>query len=303
MIDDVLLVMDITPPKEVINGTKQPFIWKDLIFAPSFRKDCVIKYTATWKNLKLEIWYDQLKVNNSWHKFYHGNNYSDYTFEDIKQTIELFVEKFGLNFLKASIKKLTIGCNLSINSNKYYPRCISLGTTFFQEMRGGNTHVVYGQYAKQTNIKFKIYDKQYEVKIHNREKIVPTLRVEQEMNMNYIRKRKDTSIRIYTPSDLLQRDWLVDVIFELTLQTDRINFSGDLPIEKSDSLIESEIKILMGNLQYRKIIKTKASPKTYQKRVKIYDKMLENYEVKKASDRLSRLVGNKMNLLAGPNMG
>ena len=303
MLDDVQVTMGIIPPDEVLKEVKEPFLWKEIIFSPKYRKDRVLKYVGSWKNLRLEICFDQLRMYNSWHKFFHGNNYGDYTIEEIKETIQIFVEKFGSGFLQASIKKMTIGCNLSCNAEKFYSRCISLGPTFFQDMRMGNKHKVYGQYAKQTNLKFKLYDKQHEAKVHDRINIPPTLRVEQEMNMNYIRKRKGTPIRVNTPSDLLQNGWLIEVIFELVVQSERIVFSSELPIESSDSLVEAEIKLLMGNPKSRQVIRAKATPKTFRKRAKIYDEFLKEYKQGIIGECLSQMVEEKMMFLAGQNTG
>lgn len=297
MIDDLLVEIDIVPPKEVEIEIREPFDYYDLIFSPLFRSGRVIKYYANWKNLRLEICYNKLSIKNSWHKFYHGNNYGNYTFSDIKYTIEIFVNKFGKEILNARIKNMTIGCNLSLTPTDYYTKCASLGPKFFQEMRYGNIHKVYGHYVKETNKKFKIYDKQVEVKYHDRLTIQPTLRVELEMKMRYFQKRSKIPIRVYTLADLNQNEWISQIKNELANTIQRIVFNTDLPIEEDDSFTDFQIKRLMCNPINRRFVKLKSTPKTYQKWAKLYDEFIYKHQDVNLKENLVSLVDEKMKFL------
>lgn len=270
--------MDIEPPKEVELWLREPFDFFQITFSPLFRSGKVIKYYGDWKNLRLELWYDKLKIKNSWHKFYHGNNYGDYTHQEIVKTFQIFVDRFGSGFLEARILKMTIGCNLSLDPLDFYPNCVCFGPKFFQEMRYGSIHKVYGKYVKQTNTKFKIYDKQTEVEHHDRKKISPTLRIEQEMKMRYIHQSSLTSISVHCPADLTKSLWIQETSVELKRLVQKIEFSSEIPTEESDSFIDFQIKRLMGNPIDRKMVKIKSDVKTYRKWAKRYREFLDAYQ-------------------------
>jgi len=189
MIDDLVVEMQVTPPEEVVREVHGTFNYCGVILQPKFRMGRVTKYYGNLKNLLIEIVYDKMYIKNSWHKYYHGNNYGDYTYREIKETIQLLTDRFGQRFLNAKIKKMAVGCNLPMDAGDVFPKCIALGPDMFQDMKFGNKHRTYGKYIKKTHSKFKVYDKQWEVKEHDRHKTGPTLRVELEMNIQAFQRR------------------------------------------------------------------------------------------------------------------
>lgn len=171
MIDDVVLKWQIAPQEQVWGRTREPFNYLGFLFDPFYRDGMVIKYVSKFRNLRLVIKDDVFLISGSWHKFHHRENYGDYTWKGIVETIEELKERFGEKFLNAEITKLTIGCNLRLEANRILPKIIGINGNKPSDMLGGTNHQPYGKYFKMTYYRFKVYDKQFEVKNHNDKKI------------------------------------------------------------------------------------------------------------------------------------
>src|SRR5688572_20689289 len=90
MIDNILAIARIIPPTEVVNKTKETFYWKGILFKPVYGKgneEFIKKYIGDYKELRFELENENLSVSNSLHKFYKGNNYTDFSFTEIKAAI------------------------------------------------------------------------------------------------------------------------------------------------------------------------------------------------------------------------
>ncbi|UCS93766.1 hypothetical protein KZP23_01640 [Echinicola marina] len=188
-----------------------------------------------------------------------------------------------------------------VDSNEFFPYCLMLGPDFFGDMKGGRKHHCYGKYIKKTNTRFKIYNKQFEVWEHDRQMIGPTLRVEQEMLMSYVHKRKHTPIHVYRPADLLGTSWITQILFELILLVERVLFSTAIGVTVNDDFKDYQIKRLMGNPVDRKFVKQKASESTYKIWNKRFNQLMEESGKLELQDSLSKLVEKKMNDLMEPS--
>lgn len=78
MIDNLNIGVIIKPPIQVAQQTSEPFDINGIYFKPIWHENGYKSYNAVLDNLKLNILNDRLSINNSWHKYYKGNNYSDY---------------------------------------------------------------------------------------------------------------------------------------------------------------------------------------------------------------------------------
>lgn len=295
MIDDLVVEMQITPPQEVVREIQATFEYCGVIFQPKFRLGRVTKYYGELKNLMIEIVYDRMFIKNSWHKYYHGNNYGDYTYGEIKETIKLLGERFGRGFFDAKIRKMAIGCNLSMDAGNFFPRCISLGPDIFQDMKFGTNHRIYGKYIKKTHSKFKVYDKQVEVKHHGRPTTIrATLRVELEMKMKSVQDRKTKPIPVYKVMDLFDEFKICYLMEDLLAKIRLLVFDQNLPIEDADSFKDVEIKVFMRDPILRKYVKEKSNPKTYRQWAKRFEELKGLYVKNDDITKLCMLVEDKL---------
>lgn len=97
---------------------KEPFYWKDILFKPVYGKgneEYVIKFTAEIRDLKLELKPHELIISNSLHKFFKGNNYSDFTRAELIKSIELLSNTLGIKETLIVPIKMEFGVNCEFN--------------------------------------------------------------------------------------------------------------------------------------------------------------------------------------------
>src|SRR5690606_33704186 len=101
-------------------------VMNGIVFNPEFNKNGdVVSYSGYCKNLFIKMISGKLLVMNSWHKFYHGGNYSDFTWDELQECMDIFAAIFGDEFWKSRITKLTVSVNLSIDADHVISRLIS----------------------------------------------------------------------------------------------------------------------------------------------------------------------------------
>ncbi len=207
MLDTISMQKCIVPPQSFIGRIKEPIEYNNILFNPLYSA-CghVNRYLANIDNLKLTLSEfganHYLTITNSLHKFWVGNNYSDYYYYDIKDTIEYLTDCLGVSLLDAELGKLSYGVNIEAEANKVYPYWASFKNKEFwvMQMKGKK----YGAYTQLTDFKVKGYDKTLEVWRNDREKIDSQLfRFEVEVSkMRHLNKRSKP-LNIRTVKDLL----------------------------------------------------------------------------------------------------
>lgn len=272
MVDDIKLEIPYDPPIEFRQKISAPFSWNGITFTPDFHKNGdVISYSGKLDNLYVKMISGKIILMNSLHKYYHGDNYSDFTAEDIKHCMEMLSEIFGEVFWDARITKLTAAVNFHCDASLYVKSLISFKGNPMEPMRPRNSAQVYGKRFASTHYNIKVYDKQFEVKKEDRLFIEPTLRIEKEMNMNYFHKRRLNPIHIYTPRDLIQSNVVDFLSFELYDLIDSLGFDYGIDPISMENLHDSNVVIYMSNPYYRKVLRKTSNYRT----VKSYEKRLE----------------------------
>ncbi len=164
---DTIKIMQILEkiPKQAVKKTSRPFSWHGFIWSPVYKKGLLTYYKAEAKNLQLRLAGNELYINNSLHKFYHGNNYVPFTYQEVLEAIHLLNKITPVNILNAKVLRVSPG--IVINENAQH----ILGE--WQNYRG-KTHIhmidkgkIYGAKYYLTDYQVKGYDKTFEVKKHN----------------------------------------------------------------------------------------------------------------------------------------
>ena len=165
MIDCIVLLAFILPPREVREQSVIPFIWKGLTFFPQFvTAELVTNYVAEWGNLRLMIKGDHLIVRNSLHKFFKGENYSDFTYTEVCNAIDLLFLQLEIKEHEFSVKKLEFGLNVNMNIqvSELLPCLLFYKGKEFDNLRS-KAHK-YGVKCFLTEYCVKVYDKVKQVK-------------------------------------------------------------------------------------------------------------------------------------------
>src|ERR1035437_1895265 len=110
MIDDATFVL---PNPGLWSNSVGPFERNNLRFVPLWNNHGeIFCYSTSIKKLRLSLFHSEIRLDNSFHKFAHGNNSDDFTRSEIIETIETLNEITGLNWWNSNVKKIEYGCNL-----------------------------------------------------------------------------------------------------------------------------------------------------------------------------------------------
>ncbi|MGM0944923.1 MAG: hypothetical protein ACQEW9_07035 [Bacteroidota bacterium] len=298
MVDDLKIEIPIEPPMEFKKKVTHPFQLNGFVFSPDFNKNGdVVSYSGHCRNLFVKMISGKLLVMNSWHKFYHGENYSDFTWLELQVCMETLAEVFGEEFWKSRITKLTVSINLSIDAEQVMSRLISFDGIPMEPMRPRTSRLVYGKRFASTNYNVKVYNKGFEVKKVAGIEIPPTLRIEKEMKMTYFQKRRKNPIRIYTPMDLLEPSSFEMLAFEFYRTVWSLGFSYGLDPMAVKDFHDATVVVFMGDPDYRRVLKKKSNYRTYKNHERRYEELRNEFKVENYIDVLNSLLKEKLDFL------
>ena len=292
MIDDVKIEIPLELTEELdMSYSAKPIEFNDVIFSPKkYNNDeYVIYYQAKVNNLIFRINNDNLTIINSFHKFFKGNNYTDYSLNQIEATYVDVCNAIDVDILNAKIKKIAYGLVIKTNAKKNYDSWLYHKSTkpSLMTKRGKQ----YGVKFYKTDYNIKGYDKSLESKLNNQVKIdLDLFRFEVEViNMKNLWKRKNP-IRIYTVKDLFS--------YEVVqyLMGDLINKYEEIEKEHiyDYSLLKKEgrsVLSMMKNHPLRSYLR-KSENKTY-KRYKTKLKLIERLSDEQYHHTTLRLLNDK----------
>jgi hypothetical protein len=207
---------------------------------PNRTNEYIIYYVATLRNLSLRLKNDSLTIVNSIHKYFKGNNYTDYSQSEIEQTFIELSDEIGLDILDAEIKKISYGLVIITPAKLNYS-----ALSYHKQTRPVpmlNIARQYGVKYFKTDYNLKAYDKAYEVRVHNGLKSeVDMYRVEVEVkNMKNLHKRKNP-IKIYTVKDLFSYEVVQYLMEDLINKYEEIEKE---PIYDYSLLSDMQMKVL-----------------------------------------------------------
>ncbi|MBT3418588.1 MAG: hypothetical protein HN427_07425 [Flavobacteriales bacterium] len=217
MLDDIKFVI---PFEKEINFSTiesgKSIILNNIEYFPFYnaKYGFVSYYQSKVENLIIKLTSDKITVTNSWHKFYKGNNYSDYSLKEIYKTYCRLSDLIGFNILDADVKKVSYGLVIETEPKKNYSSWFYYKNSKPAPMMKGARE--YGKKFLKTDFNIKGYDKSYEVKSHYGIKLESELfRVEIEViNMKHLNKRK-SPLHIYKVKDLLDYEKLQHLMNDL----------------------------------------------------------------------------------------
>jgi len=253
MIDTISIKQRVILPKQFYQKVKEPIDVFNQTFNPLYSRLGVHSgYTSNLKNLKLTIKEEQgvpvLRVDNSLHKYYYNNNYTDFAFSDVQDSISRLENDIGVNLQDARVTKLAFGVNVETNPEAIYSTWIRYKKNDFDRMK--SVQKVYGARADASQIRVKGYNKTLEVWRHNRKKVGKELfRLEVEVKkMAHLNKRSPlTRIPIYYLSDLLDQKNMELLAFDLMEKYETIERKADNPDYSKLTIGEKKIVGIMVN--------------------------------------------------------
>jgi hypothetical protein len=295
MVDDLKIEIPIEPPLEFKEKVTSPFECYGTVFNPDFNKTGdVISYSGKLENLYLKMLSGKVLVMNSWHKFYHGNNYSDFTWQDLQDCLQVLSGIFGTDFWKAKITKLAVSVNLECDAQRIIEHLISFNGQPMEPMRPRNSRSVYGKRFVSTFYNLKVYDKCFETNREERINISPTLRIEKEMTMNYFQKRRKNPIKIHNPSDLTSTASFDCLAFELYDVIWSLGFKYGIDPMSVQDFHDAVVVVFMEDPDHRKVLKKKSNYRTYKGHEKRYEELRAEFQIQDCNVELNALLDHKI---------
>jgi hypothetical protein len=149
-----------------------------------------------------------------------------------------------------------------------------------------------------THYRFKIYDKQTEVNIHDKGKIGPILRIEKEILMNAARARATNPIKILNPLDLLSPEFHSQCLRELLNVIYNIEFANSIQVRDLETSADLEAFVMMNDVLIRSQFKKLVTPKTFRSKRNRYDALVSEFIQDDLNEFLECEVINKIDELA-----
>ena len=208
-------------PNEFLAGELKYIHWAGYKWRPiDNKKSNVIGYQTNLNNLNLKLYGSELQIENSLQKFFMGNNYENFSFTQVLTAFEKLNKLLPIDIYKTQVKRIDVGAVINHNTEQEYNRWLEYKGKIPIAMIKRNT--VYGKEFRQTNNKFKVYDKTFETKQTTDVKLQEALmRLELQGNNRYFNNRTNP-IGLYTVADLID-----PMKFKL-LTTDFLNFYNDI---------------------------------------------------------------------------
>jgi hypothetical protein len=189
-------------PDAFLAGQLKNLNWADFLWRPiQNKKSYVIGYQTELQNINLKLYGSEMHIENSLQKFYMGNNYQDFTFTQVLTALDTLNSKLPIDIYKTTLLRADIGVVINHDTNQECNRWLDYKSKLPNAMIKRNT--IYGSEFRQTNNKFKGYNKTFEAQQTADIKLQEQLmRVELTGNSRYYNKRTNP-IGIYTIQDLI----------------------------------------------------------------------------------------------------
>jgi len=297
MLDDIKLEVSLDLSEELNVFISKVYDLHGIIFYPILNtKTGQVKYwESSYANLKLRLTNDTLVILNSWHKFFRGDNCSDYSLNQIIETYVDISNILDVNILNAKVKKITYGLVVNTPAEINYSNWSYYKSKPPTPMMDGCKK--YGAKFYFTDFNIKGYDKKVEMKLHNGVLVEREMfRFEVEVKyMKHLLKRKNP-INIYTVADMLDYENFQYLMNDLLVKYNTIEKE---PLYDFSSLNKKErlIVCMLGFGQARTFLqkKEKYTYKRYLSKIKTinkeaclgYSQVTESLLVKKAIQLLN----------------
>lgn len=289
MIDFIVMVANIEP-FDAFNSIN-PFEWKGLNFYPIFKRGNLNRFESEYEDLRVILYYNKIQVSNSLHKFYKGNNYTDFTHSELKKGIQEICQKFEVEAISWEIKKMEFGFNILTPkpAKEYISLFLQYKEREFEKMKYKQAD--YGRKCFLSEYALKIYDKSFQCKIVDSVKISDkTLRVE----FCYNQKRKLPK-QINTLADLMDKDKFKELFKDLNeaftkvIYNDEVDFTNSTNVERMLFYASRNTDFIKVEEQINKTEAKAIRQKIKQLKERFLKKEFKKYFLKALSDKYIEL--------------
>lgn len=248
-----------------------------------------IKYILDLPHLSLTITVVALRhiiIVGSLHKFYHGDNYSDFHHSEIAEAIHILSQLLRTNPADIAIHNLEVGVNTSplFNPYEFCDNLIAYKDKPFHPFKHGHNKSEIGFEASKLQYNIKVYDKGKQYLLSEN-----ILRYEYKAKVMHAIRHSG----IHTLADLLDRD--------------KVACLKNILLASFDSLIINDPTVVKSNLTrhecdiYTECLNPKMwkqyNPDKYYKRKRQFNEITDEFGAYKWRSSARRLISHKFDLL------
>lgn len=285
MIDNITLVKAQKPFKQALQADGRPFEYKGMTYSPMYTGGQLRHYMGILKSLRIYIYPDQVYVCNSLHKYFHGNNFTNFFRSEIKEAIEQLNEETGVSWNGATIKKIEYGCNVSANAAAVSGSLLSYKGKDYLPMHYKGKK--YGAVCEFEDYKLKGYDKAFEA------------RQTAQINLSYSLFRWEVAMKRMRPiqaiagtTDLSTKHLFMPTVLKLLSEDATRKFQNSIKMQRLQlhKLSTHEKRILAEMLvpEIREDLK-KHHKETYKRDRRIYRQIMSDKKICDADDTAKAL--------------
>lgn len=248
------------------------------------------RYVKDYNNLRFVLNGSRLSISNSLHKFYKRNNYTDFSFSEIKSAIKNIESLTGISASHFNIAKLEFGLNIIVGKvqNYYLTRFIDYKGKEFDKMK--NKACQYGVKAQLTEYALKVYDKSEQVKRVDRVKVQENL---MRIEIQYFRKRRVPLIS--TLADLTIKENYSGLLDEMLSILSKVNFSDEADFR--DVRSRDREMYFAGQVCRFWEIEKEVNKETYKKKKRRYREIQKKVKKENLLDEFRPIIVDKFNYL------
>lgn len=265
MIDNSTIKIPVTNTKWL----KSNFDWSQTANAQT--KD-VYAYTAHLNGLRLKLKEDKLTISNSIHKYYKGNNYTDFSYTEVKDAFSKLSNDLETDLNKALIPKFEFGINLLVENtpNYYLDQIEAFKPKSIVPLDSSNRRS--NLYYDTERLRTKIYNKTTESSLSYN---MLRLEVTRKSSSKYL-------AHIQTIEDLLNQNNYITLKDELLNQFNKFQFKESFDFSEITSANELYRILAIQNsglLNTQNILKASLKAKTYEYQKAQINKQIEKYKL------------------------
>jgi hypothetical protein len=285
VIDNLTLIKECKPPKVLLNANGKPFEYKDIIFYPHYQKGELRRYDGQLKNLRLYWYPEKVIACNSIHKYWHGNNYSDFYLEEMKAAIESLCDSTSINWKNAIFKSMEYGCNVEAKATTAYRSLTSYKGKDYLPMQFKGK--IYGAYCEFTDYKIKGYNKSFQVqKVDKITLGTPLFRWEVVSNRQ---RNIETTLELQAPT---LKDLLLPATWKILANDAVMKYQRTLKVQQFHlarlSLHEKRILAMMLLPEFKEDLKLHHN-ETFRRDRRIFNRILASKNLCQAEDIAGQL--------------
>lgn len=244
LVDTIKGFINVDTPTWLLDKPPEAIQFMGHDFWPIWVNGRLTKYMSIQDGLRLTLAPSgKLYVANSLHKFYKGNNYSDFNFSEVKESVDVLANTIGFNPKDLILTRVDFGVNITANPIPEARNWKGILTREAEPIKSRVTKRIVGSKIELADWSIKIYDKKREVYDNDGLKIDgPLTRIEASINRLRSIQKRSSPINIYSLDDLKSPNVMKQLATDLMTKYRSIEKANSLDWE---SLSWSQIKVAL----------------------------------------------------------